>query len=340
MLPRTDERALERATAGEPYPRTVRAGVDWTAPSRCDCATGGEPTKYCGHPAKDVPYLPLYARSVEGKRSAASQRPSAGAQAGSAPRLAVTPPLSAESAEQPADVNGQQAHDPSTYRASDYRPRSFGSYYDSAGRPAREHPDFAPRLSAYAIGTLVAGLLAAVPIAIGLGIAALRRTRGGAARGRGLAVTGLALSGIWIALIGLVAYDAHQAQRSSATVVGARQENASQLRVGQCVAVPTTDTGANGSTVMVVPCSQPHDGQVFAAARSSDTSFPGSAALTEQALDDCSMRVSAFLGTERTLLQLMAFTPQSQGWAAGDRTEHCVLVDRAQSVTGDIRSHA
>ena len=176
---------------------------------------------------------------------------------------------------------------------------------ESTEQPACEHPNFAPRLSAYAIGTFVAGLLAAVLFAIGL-----------------------------------VAYEAHHAQRSSATVVGARQENASQLRVGQCVAVPATDTGLNGPTVMVVPCSQPHDGQVFAAARSSDTSFPGSAALTDQALDDCSMRVSAFLGTGRTLLQLMAFTPQSQGWAAGDRTEHCVLVDRAQSVTGDIRSHA
>lgn len=167
-----------------------------------------------------------------------------------------------------------------------------------------------------------------------------RSARGGTARGRGLAVAGLALGGVLLVVIGLVAYETHHAQPSSATVLGARQENASLLRVGQCVAVPASYTGVHGSTVMVVPCSQPHNGQVFAAARSSDTSFPGSAALTDQALDDCSVRVSAFLGTERTLLQLMAFTPQIEGWAAGDRTEHCVLVDRAQSVTGDIRSHA
>jgi hypothetical protein len=88
----------------------------------------------------------------------------------------------------------------------------------------------------------------------------------------------------------------------------------------------------------VLPCSQPHNGQVFTTLNAPDGPYPSDVALQTAALDACAKAAPSFLGTDQSLLHTVAFFPRKDGWSLGDRDEHCLLVDRAKNITGDIRA--
>jgi hypothetical protein len=126
------------------------------------------------------------------------------------------------------------------------------------------------------------------------------------------------------------------------TVTRQGQLSPSALQVGDCTELPPLSLGTSTTiaSVDVLPCSQSHNAQVFSIVQSSETGFPGDDALTQQGLQDCQDQLPAFLGTAETALHIVDFVPSEAEWDNGDRSERCLLVDRAQDITGDIRPHA
>jgi hypothetical protein len=195
------------------------------------------------------------------------------------------------------------------------------------------------------IAALVFGIIGGFLLAIPFGIAGLVRTKSGRRRGRGLAIAGLALSGVWvIVLAAIVAYGVGRSPDRSAdgTVTHQGAISPVDLRVGDCLHVPGIDVGDSKTIreLTVVPCSQPHNGQMIGLVQSSDTVYPGQSQLTQEGLSDCTAPAREYLGKATTRLNLVAFVPNQILWDGGERAERCVLVDRIQDITGDIRDYA
>lgn len=81
-------------------------------------------------------------------------------------------------------------------------------------------------------------------------------------------------------------------------------------------------------TAFIVPCTEPHLYEVTGRITLDEGDFPGDAALTERAQQECPIRFTAYTGTEPALssdLVSLAFTPSATGWSDnGDRTIVCV----------------
>lgn len=197
-----------------------------------------------------------------------------------------------------------------------------------------------PPVDGFAITSLITGLLGGVLFSVGFGTAALVRISRGKRRGQGLAVAGLTLSLAWvIAIVAILSYyRGRQPDRdTSGTVTHQGQVAPADLHIGDCVLVPRVLSGTYTS-LTIVPCRQSHNGQVFDIRRSQDAAYPGDASLRAEAVRDCRAAVPTFLGTNQTLLHVVAFFPPERSWNIGRRDEHCLLVGRAKNITGDIRS--
>lgn len=210
-------------------------------------------------------------------------------------------------------------------------PPSIGPY----ARPPRSGP-----VDGLAIATLVTGVLSLVPVAIGLGIAALVRINRGNRRGMALAVAGLVAAGLWlVVVVGVIAYRHGRdvSRDASGSISRAGQISPRDLEYGDCLEVPLI-SDKTISRLTAMPCSQPHNGQVFDVLQASDSTYPGEDRLKQEALAACQQEAPGFLGTAQTLLHVVTFVPTSQGWNLGDRAESCLLVDRRKDVRGDIRA--
>lgn len=103
------------------------------------------------------------------------------------------------------------------------------------------------------------------------------------------------------------------------------------LQVGDCF-----DDPEDGEDVVfdvaAVPCSQPHDNEVFAVetvdATLSSGDFPGRDALQAQSLERCSGQLfDDYVGTAYldSALDVFSLTPTSESWDQGDRGIVCAL---------------
>jgi hypothetical protein len=197
-----------------------------------------------------------------------------------------------------------------------------------------------PPLDGFAVTSLVLGLLSGVVFSVGFGIAALRRIGRGERRGRGLAIAGIALSAVWtVVYVGVFAYHSGRqpARDTSGSITRQGQISPIALRNGDCVRLPREVTGVIHA-LTVVPCAQSHNGQVFTTLQEPDGPYPGDVAVKTAARNACIAAARSFLGTDQTLLHVVAFFPHEKGWTLGDRGQHCLLVDWAKNITGDIRA--
>jgi hypothetical protein len=188
-------------------------------------------------------------------------------------------------------------------------------------------------ISAWAVTAFILGVLAVVPGSAIAGLVALRRTRRVGERGTGLAIAGLILSAVGLAVFVAVSassggHGAPSAGRHpgsvSATSASAGSGEPSpgpgSSGPGTCPAGtgPGTDAGSVGvlalatgdcfdnpadtqdiESVTAIPCSQAHDSQVFAKfdLSGNDDSYPGQAAVTQQADTGCNGNARAELAT-------------------------------------------
>ena len=169
---------------------------------------------------------------------------------------------------------------------------AYGAPY---GPPPYSWPPARGKVSGFAIAGFVLGLLGflilTAILGVVFGLVALVKIRDNPQlRGKGLAIAGLAVSGLWLVLlvIGIVAtaVSPPAPQRSgTGQVTRPGTTDVSSLRTGDCFQYPGARIVI--TQVTVVPCTQAHNAQVYAEFPAAGSSYPGPAALHRQSAAGC-----------------------------------------------------
>ena len=105
-----------------------------------------------------------------------------------------------------------------------------------------------------------------------------------------------------------------------------------KLRTGDCVSVP------NGQVVSVLPCSAPHQAEVFATFALPGSKWPGTAAVGAAASSGCSDRLSGYLNPQLAISLASTYIyPDSVAWQAGTRTVVCEVRATKGQLTGSVQ---
>jgi hypothetical protein len=127
--------------------------------------------------------------------------------------------------------------------------------------------------------------------------------------------------------------------RSNGQVTTPGRSTALNLRVGDCVSLQSRFT-PSAKRVTTVPCTTPHNGQVYSLQFAPAGPFPGVTQAYAAALTQCQAAVAGFLGRPPADLHVrVVLTGDAKNWDdASARTEACILYDRTRTFTGDIRA--
>lgn len=119
------------------------------------------------------------------------------------------------------------------------------------------------------------------------------------------------------------------------------------ISVGDCILEPEGD---QISDVTVVPCSEPHDYELYHEFELPEGDHPGDEAVWEQANAGCEAEFENFAGIayrDSATLWFNNFTPTAQTWADGDRLIQCLIYEASDEngeqivqVTGSLEGAA
>jgi Septum formation len=118
------------------------------------------------------------------------------------------------------------------------------------------------------------------------------------------------------------------------TVVTYREPAVFRLRAGECI-----NSSPNGISITVRSCTAPHDAEVFATFRLTGSSWPGSAAVQQDANNGCMSRVGGYVNpalASASFTQEYVF-PDQEAWQAGVRTVVCEIRASSGQLTGSVR---
>lgn len=196
----------------------------------------------------------------------------------------------------------------------------------------------------FAIASLILGILSVALLGVIFGLIALAKIRARPQAGKGLAIAGIALSCAWVAgAVAVVAiHAAGAAHRSAITgqITGNGSVGVFSLRVGDCFQNPSGSQAAVAGVTEVpaVPCTIPHNAQVFAQLQATGTSYPGHDSLLGQASRGCRAQIAASLDKSKitSTMRLRFLFPLSQSWADGRRTITCLVVDPTPDLTSSL----
>lgn len=236
---------------------------------------------------------------------------------------------------QPGPFGGQPGYPP-PYGQGPYPPGPAGF---PPGQQPYPGPPPARGTDGFAIAALIFGIIGGVLLGVIFGIVALRRIRRNGTGGRGLAITGLVLSGLWTLLIVaavVLAFASGSVSVQSGAQPGSDDVAPTSLQAGQCITSLTETT--NLTSVPIVPCTEPHQGEVFAVFDLPEGAYPGETQLAEQVTTRCSEELAAYAPTaaQDGSVRLFYIYPLERNWADGDRETVCIAVSPSPT-TGSIR---
>lgn len=110
------------------------------------------------------------------------------------------------------------------------------------------------------------------------------------------------------------------------------------LQLGDCTGPLTSGTVGQ---VTLIPCSQPHAWEVFAATELEGEDFPGAGKVQDQAEGFCNDQFKAFVGVavSKSEFHLTVLQPTRQTWNdAGDRQVTCLAGDSDGKIEGSLRN--
>lgn len=215
-----------------------------------------------------------------------------------------------------------------------------GGWADGWQQPASPPPG----RNGMAVAALVLGIIPVFAGVLGVifGLVGRSQTRRTGQRGTTMATFGACLGAAWLVLFGgaIVWAVLNEAERDdTGTVVAEGDESAFELAVGDCLR--TIDEGAQVESVPLVPCAEPHDGEVYDAFALPDGGYPGDEAIATAAETGCIDRFQTFVGApyEDSVLELFFYNPTRRSWAlADDREVVCVI--QSDATTGSARDTA
>ncbi len=205
----------------------------------------------------------------------------------------------------------------------------------------------------YAIASLVLAVLGVGIVAVVFGLVGLSRISRSGRPGRGLAIAGVVIGIIESVAVAAVVVvllisgasdrlDAGIRRSTASTSATGSQIDTSQLKLGDCLNLPSADQ-ASVTTVQLVSCGSPHDAEVYLVSKVKETGeFPGDGAIGDEADDICQAGYASFVGVAfaDSSLEYNDFLPSQGTWAQGDRVVTCVLDDPSGQVTGTLRGSA
>ena len=210
--------------------------------------------------------------------------------------------------------------------------------YPAPGYPGL--PPTRPGTNGFAIAALIFGIIGGALLGVIFGFVALSQIKRSGQGGRGMAIAGLVLSGVWVlAITGLVvvAVASSPDRNDSGQITSGGSVSATALQTGDCVNDLKDTTSL--LSLPAVPCTQAHEGEVFAVFDLPAGPYPGADAVDRQATSQCSDRITAYsptAGTDGTYNLFLVY-PREQDWAGGDREIACVAVSGVGTTTGSIK---
>ncbi|HEU4424240.1 MAG TPA: DUF4190 domain-containing protein [Pilimelia sp.] len=226
---------------------------------------------------------------------------------------------------------------PAPYPAPAYPPAPGVA---AAPQPYGWQPPPKPGTNGFAIASLVLGVIGGVLLSVIFGILALVQIRKQPQGGKGLAITGLVLSGLWLALIvvvGVVAIVTSASRDWSGQINSGGSVAVDELAVGDCVN-GLTESGEI-TDLPAVPCAEPHEGEVFAIFDLSGSKWPGDQAVADEAERSCGERFDSYVADpdRGDSLQLYFLRPTARSWRLGDHGVTCIALDPEGKLTGSLR---
>lgn len=215
--------------------------------------------------------------------------------------------------------------------------------YGPPGYPGGGHdsPPGSGGWSGLAIAAFVVGLvvpLVGILVAVPLGIVALVTIGKSRKRGKGLAISGMVLSVLWIvAFVGLAVVLVNQtAQRDEAgTIVEEGRIDFGEIQVGDCVDIPGAGEGdIDPFDVRGVPCDEPHNAETVELISIEQDDYPGQTDLNSASTDQCFATVSEVVGADRSGYQDYRLIPDESIWE--DDNGHRVICFVAETGFGEM----
>lgn len=177
----------------------------------------------------------------------------------------------------------------------------------------------------FAIAALIFGILGGFLLSVIFGIVALVKIRKTGQSGKGLAIAGLALSGVWLLVIG------------TAVVLAGKDGKVSVDRVQTGDCIKTLSESDVVYRMPVVPCTQPHQGEVYGEFELTRGDYPGDAAIENEASSQCGTLLERYAPQAVDFAGDMFYLyPRSTDWRRGDRTVTCIAYSDP-AVTGSLK---
>ena len=180
--------------------------------------------------------------------------------------------------------------------------------------PPGQYAPPTPGTNWWAVVSLIFGVLGGVLISVVCGIVGLNRAKKGQG-GRGMAIAGLVLSGLWI--VGIVAVVAFLVIFDKGTV------SATEVKAGDCL----KELPASGLVITVdtAPCTEPHTGEIFSVMNMPEGDFPGQFAI-EEYQNKCAPELATYSpeASADPDVGLFVLYPSEDSWGQGDRTVTCI----------------
>jgi hypothetical protein len=191
-----------------------------------------------------------------------------------------------------------------------------------------------------AIASFICGLIGLGLFGLIFGVIALSQIKKRNQSGRGLAIGGILLSVLWFVVgVALVVWAvmAGTANRNDAgEITEGGSVSSFDLKPGDCLNGLAESN--NITSVPAVPCTEPHDGEVFATFEITAGTWPGDAEVAKQAETGCVQRLPEYSekAAKDEKLEIFFLHPTSASWAQGDHEVTCVAMGSAKT-TGSIK---
>lgn len=184
-----------------------------------------------------------------------------------------------------------------------------------------------PGTNWWAVISLIFGIVGGILISVVCGIVGLNRAKKGQG-GRGLAIAGLVLSGLWA--LGIAALVVFLVIFDKGTV------SATNVEAGDCL----TELPASGLVIAVdtAPCDEPHKGEIFSVMTMPDGDFPGQFAI-EEYQNKCAPELENYSpdAVADPEVGLFVLYPSEDSWGQGDRAVTCIATTQKPR-TGTLKN--
>jgi Septum formation len=266
--------------------------------------------------------------------AAGNAQPAAVPEGGPPPPAAAVPEPAPPADAVPEPV-AETSADPATAGAATAGASTAGAGTAGAGRPGptgRAEPSDADELSkpdAFSESDEGAYELAeGVEPAELAGLAEPEKGRRGLVFAGLFTVAALAIVGGAIGIIAALTHGFHKPD-----TVTYRESAVFKLHAGDCVNTPS------GQLVSVLPCSAPHQAEVFATFSLPASAWPGTAAVRAAASSGCSARLSGYLNPQLSVSLAQSYVvPDQVAWTGGTRTVICEVRATSGQLTESVRA--